>query len=176
MKTAILAGACALALAGAARAEVVDQWDTGFTVRNSVTVPLRADRAYQALGEVGRWWSSQHTYSGDASNLTLPLKPHACFCEALPGGGVAHGTVVLAWPAQGMLRLDTALGPLQELGVSGALTFTVKPGGNQAEVVQTYRVSGGKPGLAKELAAPVDQVIREQLVRYQTYLAKGAVD
>jgi arylsulfatase A-like enzyme len=100
----------AAAFAGEARAEVVRQWDTGFAIRHVVEAPVRADRAYAALGEVGRWWSSAHTYSGDAPKaLTLEMKPGGCFCEALAGGGVAHGTVVLAWPAQGMLRLDAAL-------------------------------------------------------------------
>lgn len=168
-----LAALAALSLAGAARAEVVEQSSGGFKVRNVAEVPVRADRAYAALGEVGRWWSSGHTYSGSAKNLTLPLHPGACFCETLPGGGVAHGRVVLAWPAQGMLRIETALGPLQEEGVSGALTFMIRAKGRGVEVVQTYAVGGGRPNLAEALAAPVDQVLREQLQRYARYLETG---
>jgi hypothetical protein len=177
MKSAILAGAVALTFSAAARAEVGAQWDTGFELRNTVEADVGAARAYQALGEIGGWWSGAHTYSGSAANLSMPLKPGACFCEALPEGGVAHGTVVLAWPAQGTVRIDGALGPLQALAVSGALTFQVKPkGAGRVEVVQTYAVSGGRPGLARDLAGPVDQVMREQLVRFGRYLATGKPD
>lgn len=162
-------------MTGAARAEVAEQWETGFTTRNVVEVAARPERAYAALGEIGRWWSGAHTYSGVASNMTLELKPGACVCEALPGGGgVRHGTVVQAWPAQGTLRIEGALGPLQEMGVVGVLTFkiTPKPGG-LVEVVQTYTVGGGRAGLPKILAAGVDQVVGEQLRRYAKYVETG---
>ena len=168
-----MAALAVVSLAGAARAEVVEQSGGAFKVRNVVEVPVRADRAYAALGEAARWWNGGHTYSGSAANLTLPLQPGACFCETLPGGGVAHGRVVLAWPAQGMLRIETALGPLQEEGVSGALTFVIRAKGQGVEVVQTYAVGGGRPGLAAALAGPVDQVLREQLQRYARYLETG---
>ena len=168
---ALLASATTTA---AARAEVAEQWDTGFTTRNVVEVSARADRVYAALGEVGRWWGNDHTYSGSASNMTLELKPGGCFCEALPGGGVQHGAVVLAWPAQGMVRIDAALGPLQEMGVSGALTFTIKPKGTGVvEVVQTYTVGGGRAGLPKMVSAVVDQVVGEQLRRFEKYVETG---
>ena len=41
--------------------------------------------------------------------MTLTLKPGGCFCEALPGGGVQHGVVIMAWPAQGLVRLAKRL-------------------------------------------------------------------
>ncbi len=177
MKAWIGVAVTSLALGGSAHAAVVDQWDTGFTTKTVVEAGVRADRAYQGLGEIGRWWSNDHTYSGKASNITLELKPGACMCEALPGGGVAHGIVVLAWPAQGTLRLDGAFGPLQEMGVSGAMTFVVKPkGAGRAEITQTYTVGGGKPGTAKQLAAIVGQVVGEQLRRYGRYLETGKPD
>src|SRR5687768_5662766 len=127
MKLATMVMAAAgVALAGSARAEVKDAWDAGFTSRNVAEVTGRADRVYAALGEIGKWWSNDHTYSGNASNMTLPLKAGACFCETWPAGGVAHGTVVLAWPAQQTLRVSAALGPLQQMGASGALTWEIK--------------------------------------------------
>lgn len=167
------AGALALLIGGAARAEVSEPWDTGFTTRNVVQIAARPDRAYAALGEIGRWWSSAHTYSRNAANLSLALKPGGCFCETLPGGGVQHGTVILAWPAQGILRLDAPLGPLQEMGVTGRLTFEIKPKGEGVEVVQTYTVSGGRAGISKMVGAGVDGVVAEQLRRYARYVETG---
>ncbi|WP_374472061.1 SRPBCC family protein [Phenylobacterium sp.] len=168
-----LAALAALAFAGAARAEVVRQDATSFTSRNAVEARATPERAFAALGEVARWWNPSHTYSGDAARLSLPLQPGACFCETLPGGGVAHARVVMAWPAQGLLRLEGALGPLQQEGVSGALTFEVKAKGDGVEVVQTYAVGGARTGLAETLAGPVDQVMREQMTRFARYLASG---
>jgi len=174
MKLAVTAVLAAAMLAGAARAEVAQQWDGGFTSRNVVEITAKADRVYAALGEIGRWWSNDHTYSGSASNMTMPLQPGACFCEALPGGGVAHGTVVQAWPAQGTVRLDAALGPLQGMGVSGALTWTIKPKANGVvEVVQVYAVGGAPPAVAKGAAAGVDGVMKEALLRFEKYVETG---
>jgi hypothetical protein len=177
MRIAIAAALAACTLSGAARAAVSDQWDTGFTTRNVVTVTATKARAYAALGEIGRWWSNDHTYSHSASNMTLVLKPGGCFCEALPGGGIQHGTVIVAWPEQGLLRLSAALGPAQELGVSGVLTFQIKDiGGGKVEVTQTYTIGGGRPGFAKGAAAAVDGVVGEQLRRYASYVEEKRVE
>jgi hypothetical protein len=171
MRTAILAAVLAT-IAGVARAEVTAEADAGFTTRNVVEVAARADKVFAALGQVGRWWNPAHSYSGKAENLTLELKPGGCFCEALPGGGVRHATVAMVMPPS-TLRLDGALGPLQAEGVSGALTFELKPKGESVEVVQTYRVGGGAPGLSKAYAAIVDQVLAEQLTRFERYVETG---
>lgn len=70
--------------------------------------------------------------------------------------------------------MNAPLGPLQERGATGVLTFQIseKPAG-AVQVVQTYTVSGGRPGLAKEAAAPVDAVLADQLKRYAKYLETG---
>jgi uncharacterized protein YndB with AHSA1/START domain len=159
----------ALALAGPAHAEVKSATDSGFRLENRITVAATPERAWVALGEIGRWWNSAHTYSGDALNMTMPLKVGGCFCEALPGGGVEHGRVIMVWPEQKMVRLQSALGPLQDEGVEAVLTFQVKPAPGGAEIVQTYNVGGARPEMVK--AAPlIDQVVGEQLGRLKTYL------
>ena len=89
MKMAVLMAA--LAMAGSAQAAVVSTAEVGFRIENRAQVAATPDRAWQALGEIGRWWSSSHTYSGDAANVTIEMKPGGCWCEALPGGGIEHG-------------------------------------------------------------------------------------
>lgn len=167
---AMILGLVMAAAAGTASAEVVERREDGFRLRNSVTVEgVTAARAYQALGEIGRWWEDGHTYSGDAANMSLALQPGGCFCEALPGGGVEHGRVVLAWPQQGMLRLEGGLGPLQEAGVAAALTFQVTARGDGVEIVQTYNVGGAAPETVGG-AELIDMVLRTQLEGLAAYL------
>lgn len=176
MRALILGLVLSLA-AGAASAEVVESREDGFRLRSVVTV-ASADRAaaWAALGQVAAWWDGEHTYSGDAANLSLPLEAGACFCERLTGGGVAHGRVLLAWPEQGLLRLDAPLGPLQGEGVAAVLTFqvrTLETGG--VEIVQTFNVGGA--GASMVGAAPlIDQVMSHQLARLGRYLETGAPD
>lgn len=156
--------AAVLALPSAALAEVRSSAADAFTLRYEAVVPVPPETAYAALGEVGRWWESAHTYSGDANNLTLALQPGGCFCETLgEGGGVEHGRVVLAWPAR-TLRLNAALGPLQETDPAAVLTVGFEAGeGGGAKVTATYVVHGAGVGA---MAAAVDQVLQIQFDRY----------
>ena len=155
-----------LLLAPAARADVLQSGPGGFAVQHRVVLALAPDKAWTRLGHIQEWWDPKHTYSGASRNLSLRLSPGGCFCEKLsPDGFVKHMEVVLVRPRE-QLRLVGGLGPLQELGVSGALTFDLAPKDGRTEVTLTYRVSGsGTDGLEK-LAAVVDQVLGEQLERY----------
>lgn len=174
MKILSIAAAVTL-VAGAAHAEVIEQGEGGFRTRQSVEIAAPPDRVYAALGEIGRWWDDAHTYSGKAANMSVKLEAGSCFCETLPkGGGVRHGVVVLAWPDQRMVRLDAALGPLQDEGAVGALTFQVKPKGAGSELVETYNVGGLRPASAKNFAGPVDAVMATQVKRLKSYVEAGS--
>ncbi len=162
-------------MTGAAHAEVVEQGEGGFRIKKTVEIAAPPDKVYAALGEIGRWWDDAHTYSGKAANMSMKLEPGACFCEALPGsGGVRHGVVVLVWPDQRTVRLDAALGPLQDEGAVGALTFQVKPKGGGSELVETYNVGGLRPAAAKNFAGPVDGVMSTQVQRLKRYVETGS--
>jgi len=74
------------------------------------------------------------------------------------------------------LRAVGGLGPLQDMGVSGVLTFTIAPDASGAKITMTYRVAGD-PGLALDQAAPlVDMVLLEQFQRLARYTASGSPD
>lgn len=165
----ILAVAAAL-LATSAQAAVVSTSPAGFHIENRVAVVSTPEQVWTALGQVGSWWSSDHTYSGSASNMTMPLQVGACFCEALPGGGIEHGRVIAVWPDQKLLRVQAALGPLQDKGVAAVLTFQVKAtesGGS--EIVETYNVGGATPEVI-QMAPVVDQVLAQQLDGLRAYV------
>ncbi|HET6972244.1 MAG TPA: ATPase [Phenylobacterium sp.] len=162
----------ALAAAGAAHAEVADKGANGFRLKYVAQVAAPPARVYQAIGEIGRWWSDDHTYSGKAANFTLPLQANACLCEALPGGGgVRHGVVEAVVPNQ-LVRLEAALGPLQDEGVATAWAFALKPKDGGTELTVTYNVGGLRPEMAA--AAPgVDGVLGEQVARFKRYVETG---
>ena len=173
MKLALIAAVvAALGAAVPAQAEVKSTWAAGIRLENRVVIAAPPETVYAALGKIGQWWDSEHTYTGDAANMTIALEPGACFCERFPkGGGVKHGEVVLAWPNQ-LFRINGDFGPLQDEGASGALTFTLKPVEGGTEVIQTYNAGGLRPEMV--VNAPLfDQVIGGQLTRFKRYLETG---
>jgi uncharacterized protein YndB with AHSA1/START domain len=159
-----------VAAAGPASAEVKSVAQNGFEVVSVATIAAPPDRVYAALGEVGRWWDSSHTFSRDAANLSLELRAGGCFCERLKdGGSVQHMQVVYAAPSAG-LRLRGALGPLQMEGVDGSLSWTLKPGEGGTNVTQSYVVGGYIRGGMEQWAPRVDRVLDEQLQRLKSYV------
>jgi uncharacterized protein YndB with AHSA1/START domain len=160
----------ASAVAGPALAEVKSVASNGFEVASAATIAAPPDRVYSALGEINRWWSSSHTFSHDAANLSIELHAGGCFCERLKdGGSVAHMVVVYAAPGVG-LRLRGALGPLQAEGVDGALSWTLKPAEGGAGLTQSYVVGGYIRGGMEPWAPRIDRVLDEQLQRLKSFV------
>ncbi len=160
-------GACvATPFSNRASADVVTVHDQGFVLSKRITVRALPGTVYQTLGKPATWWSSAHSWSGDARNVSIQLKAGGCFCERLPKekGSVEHGRVISARPGK-MLRLNAALGPLQAEGVSATLTWTLKPVTGGTEIAQDYIVSGMIRGGAETFAPAVDAVLNEQLER-----------
>jgi hypothetical protein len=169
---AALAAACTMvlaALSGGAHAAVLAAGEGGFTVHEEVEFAGTPAVAWRHLLDVGSWWAPAHTYSGKSSNLSITLGPGpgGCWCEKLDKGGfVRHLEVVLVMPPK-TLRLSGGLGPLQAMGVSGALTFTLKgetPG--TTTVVAEYAVSGYSRAGLTQLAGTVDGVLGEAMARF----------
>ncbi|MDP9010378.1 MAG: SRPBCC family protein [Pseudomonadota bacterium] len=165
----VLAGAGVLAVAASmsppAAAEVLSAAQNGFEVRETVRVAAAPDKAYAALLQPARWWSSEHTFSGSAANLVLDARAGGCWCETLPeGGSVEHMHVVYVAPGKA-LRLRGALGPLQGLGADGAMTWTVKGSAGGTEISVSYAVGGYAKDGFDAVSKGVDHVLGEQLER-----------
>ena len=170
----ILAG---LAMLGVreARGEVLEATAGGFAIKHTLTIAATRIRIYDALVQaLGLWWDPEHTYSGDAKNLSIDPRPGGCFCERMPlqAGAVQHSTVVLVIPYK-TLRLAGGLGPLQESGVSGSLTFELAERVGGTDVTMTYSVGGYRQGGLQDLAPLVDTVLGAQLRRLKGYVEKG---
>lgn len=171
MRFAILAALAALGLAGAVRAEVVDKGPSHFRLKFTQQIAAPPSAVFKALGEIGRWWDGAHTYSGDAANMTMPLTASACFCETVANGGVRHGVVEAVIPNQ-LLRVDAALGPLQDEGVSAALAFNLKAKDGGTELVTTYNVGGARDFIVS-IAPAVDGVLGGATKRLKSYVETG---
>ena len=157
MKAAIMAGLVAGSLPFASAAEIKFATAEGFLIEHRFTLAAPAEKVWDALLHPEDWWPSDHTWSGDRANLRLSASPGGCFCERWPGGSVEHGRVVKAIPGK-QLRLDAALGPLQEMAVNGVITFTLDEKEGVTTVVATHRVSGDASHKLDTLAPIVDQV------------------
>lgn len=178
MKHLVLAASIMLGvLPTAARGEVLDSGPNGFSLATEVTIAApRADVWAAAVGEIGHWWNSEHTISGDAANLSIDPVAQGCFCEAIGAhASVVHLTVTFVNPGV-MLRLTGGLGPLGLLGVNGNLVWEFFDAGQGTRVRFSYAVGGYRPGGLDTLAVPVDGVISEQLTRLKHYVEAGSPD
>lgn len=156
-------------LAAPAAAEISARTDTGFTLVYSRAIDAPPDAIWSAVTRPADWWSDSHTYSGSADNIRLDPSPGGCWCEDLPGGGVRHGEVVLAWPDRRTLRVDAPFGPLQSMGADAVLTmtWTDPEDGAGRQLRWTFVVEG--PG-AGAMAEVIDGVMAEQFRRLGDHL------
>lgn len=154
-----------------AHAEVVSNGAGGFEIHLQRQLATTPDAGYRALGQIGRWWADAHTWSGQASNLSLSMKAGGCLCERWPEGEVEHGRVIYAAPGR-LLRLAAPLGPLQSLGVNAVLSFELAATDGGAKLAVTFRVTGDGAVLGP-LADTVNGVITEQVDRYVRFVATG---
>ena len=85
-------------------------------------------------------------------------------------------TVVYADPGK-LLRLTGGLGPLQELAVSGMMTWAfTQQAGNKTTITFTYAVGGYAPGGLAALAPFVDMVLGTQVARLRRLIDTGRAE
>lgn len=168
----MLAATSAVALMGIAdcAADVLDSGPDGFRIKVERKTDATPEKIFDALiNDFSKWWDPSHTYSGKAENLSMDLDKR-CMFEQLPGGGfVRHMEIVYYEPGKAM-RLVGGLGPLQERGVSAALTIQIVENDEGSTIVMSYNVSGFAGFQLDKNAEAVDFVITDQLERLQKYL------
>ena len=161
-----------IVLPAVVRAETIEASPAGFLVSLQQEIHAKPGEVYEDIAKVDKWWNKAHTWSGDAANLSLALTPGGCFCERWEGGAAVHGQVIML-RKDTVVRLQSSLGPLQDLGVNGILTFTMAPRGEGTILKLTYRVNGGPNSGLDKWAGPVNGVLAEQLHRLASYAEKG---
>lgn len=162
--------ALALGLVAPAAAEVIDVAPNGMEIREVVRIAAPADKVWAALTIPARWWSSDHTFSGNAANITIDPRVGGCWCETLPdGGGVVHMEVTHIAPPKSLV-FRGALGPFYNLAADGALSFTLAASGAETEVTLTFRAGGYVKEGFQKWAPAVDGVLVQQLGNLKKHL------
>ena len=165
-----------LALQGAANAEVQDVQANGFSIQEKVEIAASPDKVYETLIQPAKWWSSAHTFSGSAANMTMDARAGGCWCETLPNGGsVLHMTVVQVQPGK-LLRLRGALGPFQSTGMEGALNIVMEPKDKGTLLTMTYNIGGYVWGGYQALPQTADGVLNIQTKRLKKFIETGTPD
>lgn len=166
----------AAVLGSTSQAAVTDIGSGGFALGETVHIAAPRDKVYAALIEPSHWWSSTHSFSGNAANLTLDARAGGCWCETLPNGGSAqHLTVVYVKPGE-TLRLKGALGPFQSFAVDGVMTWTLKDSGAGTDLTLTYLLGGYMKGGFNDISKAADAVLAEQASRLQHFVETGSPD
>lgn len=160
--------------AGPAAAKVLDAAPQGFTIENVEVVPGAPMAAWRALvDKVGLWWPDAHTWFGKAANLSIQAKAGGCFCEIEGERQVEHMRVAFVDPGR-MLRMLGGLGPLQGMGLHGALDWTFEPVPEGTRITLRYRVGGYATEDLPKFAAVVDKVQAQQLGGLAAHIRQAA--
>jgi len=156
--------------------EVIVVGDNGFQVRITRQAGPPPEQVYDSIvHNIGKWWSPDHTWSGDASNLSIDLR-RAAFVETLPDGGFCrHMEVVFHQPGS-TLRMTGSLGPLQEMGLNGAMTFKTTAKDGKTEIELKYNVNGFSPDGFEQLAELVNLVLTQQMDRLVRFCDSGSAE
>jgi len=150
---------------GCAQAEVISSSGTGFQLAHEAQSSRSPDELFARLMEPSQWWDPEHSYSGDASNLSMADEAGAYWREDWRGGSVIHGQVLQVIQGK-MLMLSAPFGPLAATGAKCIWTISLEPSKEGGTVIKsTHRVVGGpETGLA-ELSGPVDFVMGRGIQR-----------
>lgn len=160
-------------LAAPAQAELRQAAPDGFVVEHRFTIQATPAAAWEVLVHPERWWPSDHSWSGDAANMSLEPVAGGCFCERWDGGSAEHGRVIMVQSGR-ILRFRGALGPMQDMALTGIMQVTLEAvdGGTRATVV--YRISGDASHGLDKFATVVDQVVGQQYGAFATLASKPA--
>jgi len=167
----LVAGLSLLAFGLPVQAEVKDATPAGFTLENTISVPVDAATAWKALVEdVDRWWPADHTWWGAESRLSIEPRAGGCFCERDGERQALHMLVTFVDPGR-LLRMTGGLGPLQGMGLHGALEFRFKAAeGGGTTITMFYRAGGYTPDDLSKFVPVVDKVQALQIGGLGDYL------
>ena len=165
LKPSILATGLA-SLAGAASAEIITASPDHYTLRHEAVSPAAPQDVWDRLIQPDTWWHPDHTFSGDAQNLSLDAEAGGAWLESWDGNSVEHGRVLTLMEGK-MVRLDAPFGPLQGMGVEVVWTITLEAdaetGGTR--IIFDEIANGSSASGLDAIAPAVDGVKQEAITR-----------
>ncbi|MCU0256255.1 MAG: hypothetical protein MUF60_05900 [Vicinamibacterales bacterium] len=165
--------AAGLLLAQVSAAEVRLAAPDALVIEHRFAITATPAQAWEVLVHPERYWPGDHTWSGDPANLSLVPEAGGCFCERWTDASAEHGRVIMALPGR-LLRFRGALGPFQEMAVTGVLTVALAARDGGTEAVVTYRLSGDPSHRLADVAAGVDPVIRQQFADFAALASRAS--
>lgn len=164
----------ALLATAPASAEVLRAEPHALAIRQTIQLVVPPAEAMAAFTQVASWWSKDHSYSGDAANLSLDARPGGCFCERFAdGGGIEHMRVTYVKPGEAM-ALTGALGPLLAQAVTGVMSVKAERIAGGSRVTIDYRATGFVEGDGSKFAPMVDAMLADQGRRFRAYATTAA--
>lgn len=149
---------------GAAHGEVIASSEQHFVLRHEAVSARAIDEMWERLIHPETWWHPDHTYSGDAKNLSLDAQAGGLWKEVWAGGSVSHGRV-LTVEAGRVLRMDAPFGPLQQLGAYTIWTITLSAVEEGTKVIFDEVSTAPPSANMAETAKAVDFVKSEAMSR-----------
>ena len=146
-------------MSGAAMAEVVTASPDHFTLKLQAESDLTPEEVWARLIVPSEWWQSDHTYSGDANNLSLDAQAGGLWREDWAGGSVWHGTVIQAHENKSLI-LSAPFGPLQGLAVTSVWTTTLTPNEDGGTVITFDHVTNGTQASGLDQMAPAVDFVK----------------
>lgn len=151
-------------------ADVLFISDNGFLIQNKITVETTRAEAWKVFTtKIDKWWPKDHTWWGEKGLLTLDDFAGGCFCEKADTNSAEHMRVSFVEQHK-KLVMTGGLGPLQGMGMFGALTWSFEDIEGKTDITMRYQVTGIDPGGYQTLAPIVDKVQAMQLRGLLEYL------
>ncbi|MEW9796736.1 SRPBCC domain-containing protein [Alteromonas sp. CYL-A6] len=159
-----------------ALSDVVLVNDNGFILANTARANAPQERVYQALIEdVDNWWPKDHSWW--RGTFSIDPVGGGCFCEIKGAHQAQHMDIAFVDPPS-TLVMRGGLGPLQQMGVSGALTWSLTEqtddGGTYTTITLRYHAQGITEGGFTDFAPIVDKVQALQLNALAEYASNHA--
>ena len=156
--------------------QVIDSDKHGFQIKIESQVNVDKATAYQQFINIGQWWSADHTWFGEANNLSIDAKLGGCFCEIAGDKQALHMTISYV-DGNNEIRMIGGLGPLQMMGITGGMAWKFDAiDATHTKITLHYQVTGYVKGGLTKLAPLVDKVQQLQVTRLTNLLNTGNVE
>ncbi|MEO1656761.1 MAG: hypothetical protein AAFR65_03495 [Pseudomonadota bacterium] len=140
-------------------AEVLSSNEAGFTLSHQASSSLAPEELWDRLMAPSTWWADDHTYSGDASNISDLGEAGSAWREDWETGSVVHGRVLLVKGGEELV-LSAPFGPLLYTGAECIWAIKLSPGEDGGTLItSSHTVVGGEGTGIKDLAPAVDFVM-----------------